>query len=58
LEKIMPLKFLIAAAAIVLLALSGCASTGANNTTYSQWQGAYPQPDFGASSSGGVRVSY
>ncbi len=51
-------KSLIAVAAVALLALSGCASTGAGNTTYSQWQGAYPQPDFGASNPGGVRMSY
>ncbi|MCV9963078.1 hypothetical protein OIU34_14305 [Pararhizobium sp. BT-229] len=54
----MRVKSLMAAAAIALLTLSGCASTGAGNTTYSQWQGAYPQPDFSASSPGGVRMSY
>ncbi len=54
----MPVRSLMAVAAIALLSLSGCASTGAGNTTYSQWQGAYPQPYFGAVDTGGVRVSY
>ncbi|MDW5317974.1 hypothetical protein [Rhizobium sp. PL01] len=55
----MPLKSLMAVAALALLALSGCASTGAaNNTTYSQYQGYGPTPDFGASDPGGVRVGY
>ncbi|MQW88316.1 hypothetical protein [Sinorhizobium saheli] len=53
----MPLKCLIAAALAVAV-LSGCTSTGANNTTYAQWYGPNPVPDFGASSPGGVRVSY
>ncbi len=54
----MPLRFLMAVAALALLAVSGCASTGANNTTYSQYQGYSPVPDFGASNPGGVRVGY
>lgn len=53
----MPLKCLIAAA-LALTALSGCASTGAGNTTYAQWQGPNPVPDVGAASPGGLRVSY
>jgi hypothetical protein len=57
-EKTMPLKSLMAVAALALLALSGCASTGANNTTYAQYQGYGPVPDFGASDAGGVRVGY
>jgi hypothetical protein len=58
-ENTMPLRILMAAAALALLALSGCASTGsANNTTYSQYQGYAPVPDFGASDPGGVRVGY
>jgi len=54
----MPLRSLMVVAAMALLALSGCASTGANNTTYAQYQGYGPVPDFGASDPGGVRVSY
>ncbi|MDX3925750.1 MAG: hypothetical protein QHC90_08060 [Shinella sp.] len=45
LEKKMPFKALLTAAAIALLALSGCASTAANNTTYAR------PPD-----SGGLRI--
>ncbi|WEX89866.1 hypothetical protein PZN02_005194 [Sinorhizobium garamanticum] len=54
----MPLKFLIAA--LALLALSGCASTGTSdvNTTYAQWQGPYPEPDFAANETGSIRISY
>lgn len=53
----MPLKFLMAIAAMALLALPGCASTGANNnTTYAQYP-SYAQ-DFGASDSGGVRIGF
>ncbi|MCA1406321.1 hypothetical protein I6F26_18015 [Ensifer sp. IC3342] len=54
----MPLKFLIAA--IALLALSGCASTGTGdvNTTYAQWQGAYPEPDFTTTGTGGVQIAF
>lgn len=54
----MSLKSLTAVAALALLALSGCASTGANNTTYAQYQGYGPVPDFGASDAGGVRIGY
>lgn len=54
----MSVKSLTIAAALAVLSLSGCASTGAGNTTYAQWQGAYPQPDLRASESGGVRISY
>ncbi len=54
----MPLKSLMAVAALALLALSGCASTGANNTTYAKYQGYGPVPDLGASDSGGVRIGY
>lgn len=53
----MALKRLIAAA-LTVAALSGCASTGDGNTTYAQWYGPNPVPDFGASSPGGLRVSY
>lgn len=53
----MPLKCLIAAA-LALVVLSGCTSTGAGNTTYAQWYGPNPVPDFGAASPGGLRVSY
>ncbi|WP_331376285.1 hypothetical protein [Sinorhizobium chiapasense] len=54
----MPLKFLIAA--IALLLLSGCASTGTGdvNTTYAQWQGPYPEPDFTTSDTGSIAISY
>ncbi|MCZ4094074.1 hypothetical protein [Sinorhizobium psoraleae] len=54
----MPLRFLIAA--VALLALSGCASTGTGdvNTTYAQWQGAYPEPDFTTTDTGSIRISY
>ncbi|WP_349437579.1 hypothetical protein [Pararhizobium sp. A13] len=54
----MRIRSLMAVAAIAFLSLSGCASTGTGNTTYSQWQGAYPEPDFGAVDSGGVRILY
>ncbi|WP_275789321.1 hypothetical protein [Pararhizobium gei] len=55
----MRLGSLMAVAAVTLIALSGCASTGAGNTTYAQYQGAYPQPDLSASSGGGgLRVPY
>ncbi|WP_426233195.1 hypothetical protein [Pararhizobium sp. DWP3-4] len=54
----MPLKSLMAVTVLALLALSGCASTGANNTTYSQYQGYSPVPDFGAADPGGVRIGY
>ncbi len=53
----MPQKYLIAAA-LALAALSGCASTGAGNTTYAQWYGPNPVPDFSAASPGGVRMAY
>ncbi|APG84520.1 hypothetical protein [Sinorhizobium americanum] len=55
----MPLKSLIAATAIALLTLSGCATTGATgNTTYTQWYGPYPEPDFDVLSPGGLRLAY
>ncbi|TCU20277.1 hypothetical protein EV132_101341 [Rhizobium sullae] len=38
----MPLKYLLAAAAIALLTLSGCTTTGSDNTTYAQPQGIGP----------------
>ncbi|AFL52361.1 ABC-type uncharacterized transport system auxiliary subunit [Sinorhizobium fredii] len=53
----MPLKYLIAAA-LALASLSGCASTGAGNTTYAQWYGPNPVPDFSAATPGGVRMAY
>lgn len=54
----MPGRTLLMVTAIVLLTLSGCATSGSGNTTYAQWTGAYPQPDLSASSPGGVRLSY
>ncbi|MCA1369810.1 MULTISPECIES: hypothetical protein [Ensifer] len=51
----MPLKYL---TILMLVVLSGCASTGAGNTTYAQWYGPNPVPDFGAASPGGLRVGY
>ena len=54
----MSTKTLMAAVAMVLLSLSGCASTGDGNTTYAQYQGSQPIPDFGASDPGGMRVPY
>ncbi|HEV7308731.1 hypothetical protein [Ensifer sp.] len=54
----MPLKSLMALAAIALLTLSGCATSGSTNTTYAQWTGPYPEPDVTASSPGGFRLSY
>ncbi|ACP25322.1 hypothetical protein NGR_c15540 [Sinorhizobium fredii NGR234] len=54
----MRLKYLIAAA-LAAVALSGCASTGgAGNTTYAQWYGPNPVPDFSAATPGGVRMAY
>ena len=38
----MPLKYLLAAAAIALLTLSACTSTSSSNTTYAQPQGIGP----------------
>lgn len=54
----MAFKSLMVASAVALLTLSGCASTGAGNTTYSQYQGYAPVPDFGAANPGGARISY
>lgn len=54
----MPVRSLIAASAIVLLTLSGCATSGSTNTTYAQWTGPYPEPDVSAASPGGFRLSY
>jgi hypothetical protein len=45
-------------AALIVVALSGCTSIGAGNTTYAQWYGPNHVPDFSAASPGGVRVSY
>ncbi|WP_164491917.1 MULTISPECIES: hypothetical protein [unclassified Rhizobium] len=54
----MAFKPLILAAVAALLALSGCASSGAgNNTTYANYQGYRPIPDLGVSDGGGVRMS-
>lgn len=54
----MAFKPFILAAAAAILALSGCASSGGgNNTTYAQYQGYRPVPDFGASDPGGVRMA-
>ncbi|WP_198935112.1 hypothetical protein [Pararhizobium arenae] len=39
-----------------LLMLSGCASTGGNNTTYANYQGSYPQPFLGAQSGANVGI--
>ncbi|MDQ0320424.1 ABC-type uncharacterized transport system auxiliary subunit [Pararhizobium capsulatum DSM 1112] len=39
-----------------LAMLSGCASTGGNNTTYADYQGAYPQPFLGAKSGANVGI--
>lgn len=54
----MPLKSLMAAAAIALFTLSGCATTGDLNTSYTQWYGPYPEPDFDVLSPGGLRLAY
>ncbi|MBZ7921116.1 hypothetical protein LAC81_04835 [Ensifer adhaerens] len=54
----MPLKSLLAITALVVLTLSGCATSGSTNTTYAQWTGPYPEPDVSASSPGGFRMSY
>lgn len=54
----MAFKPFILAAAAAILTLSGCASSGgAGNTTYAQYQGYRPVPDFGASETGGVRMA-
>lgn len=53
----MPSKYL-AATMLALVVLSGCSSTGANNTTYAQWYGPNPVPNFSSTSPGGVRVGY
>jgi hypothetical protein len=37
-----PLKNILAAAAIVFMTLSGCATSGSDNTTYAQPQGIGP----------------
>ena len=54
----MPFKLLMTVAAIAVLALSGCASSGESNTTYAQWLGPSPQPDFGATEPGSARIEY
>lgn len=51
----MPLKYLLAAAVMALLALSGCATTGADNTTYAQPQGMGPNYGSGVSGYGEVQ---
>lgn len=53
----MPLKCL-TAVMMALAVLSGCTSTGANNTTYAEWYGPNPVPNFSAASPGGVRMAY
>lgn len=50
----MPLKYLLAAAVMALLTLSGCATTGASNTTYAQPQG--PGPNYGSGVTGYASV--
>ncbi|WHS94086.1 MULTISPECIES: hypothetical protein [Sinorhizobium] len=54
----MPVKSLVAAAIFSLFALSGCASTGSTNTTYTQWYGPYPEPEFDVLTPGGLRLAY
>lgn len=51
---------LVAAATLVFITLSGCASTGETNTTYSNYQGYRPEPSLNASTAGpgGVRLPY
>ncbi len=39
-----------------LAILSGCASTSGNNTSYANYQGAYPQPFLGAGSGANVGI--
>ncbi|MDX0993382.1 hypothetical protein GOL26_00275 [Sinorhizobium medicae] len=53
----MPVKSLLTAVFFVLFALSGCASTGSTNTTYTQWYGPYPEPQFDVTP-GGPRLAY
>lgn len=50
----MPLRYLLTATAMVLLILSGCASTGSNNTTYAQPQGLGPDATIGGDRSSGM----
>ncbi|WP_210213967.1 hypothetical protein, partial [Sinorhizobium meliloti] len=57
-EKNMPVKSLVAAVIFSLFALSGCASTGSTNTTYTQWYGPYPEPEFDVLTPGGLRLAY
>ncbi|WP_200952148.1 hypothetical protein [Rhizobium sp. Root482] len=54
----MSAKTLMTAVATIFLTLSGCASTGDGNTTYAQYQGSQPIPDFGAADPSGMRVPY
>lgn len=51
-------KYLMAGMAFALMALGGCASTAGNNTSYAQWQGATPEPNFAAIRSGGTSPGY
>lgn len=50
----MPLKDLVAILVITLSILSGCASTAADNTTYSQPQGMGPDAVVGGDRSDGT----
>lgn len=50
----MSLRPILVAAALALLTLSGCASTGSNNTTYAQPQGLGPDATIGGDRSSGM----
>lgn len=52
----MTMKTMILAVVSALLLLSGCATSGENNTTYADYQGIGPQPFLGAKSGASVGI--
>ncbi|WP_457579728.1 hypothetical protein [Ensifer canadensis] len=54
----MPTRFLTAFAVAALLAISGCATSGSGNTTYSQSQGVDPDIDPTGTANESMGASY
>ncbi|WP_200943843.1 MULTISPECIES: hypothetical protein [unclassified Rhizobium] len=52
----MTFRTTILAVVSALVMLSGCATTGENNTTYADYQGYGPQPFLGAKSGANVGI--
>ncbi|KQV34391.1 hypothetical protein ASE37_15760 [Rhizobium sp. Root268] len=55
-ERAMTFRTTILAVVSALVMLSGCATTGENNTTYADYQGYGPQPFLGAKSGANVGI--